>query len=200
MFTQKSYLAKKVGAHFYEIKGPNAPKWYIVDAQNQVVGRVSSMIAKVITGKHKVTYTPNVDTGDFVVVINADKVVFTRAKLDGKIYRDYSGYISGLKERTAREMLQDKPEEIIRRAVWGMTNKSSLARHQMKKLKVFAGAEHEHKAQNPQELPLAATRRSVMSTASLASPRSAAKKEAKRAAPRLAAAKAAAAKTAAAKK
>jgi len=195
MFTQKSYLAKKVGAHFYEIKGPNAPKWYIVDAQNQVVGRVSSMIAKVITGKHKVTYTPNVDTGDFVVVINAEKVVFTRTKLDKKIYRDYSGYISGLKERTAREMLQDKPEEVIRRAVWGMTNKSSLARHQMKKLKVFAGAEHEHKAQNPQELPLAALRRSVMKM----EPKSAAKKEAKKAAPRIAAAKALAAKTAAAK-
>ena len=167
MFQQKSYLAKKVGAHFYEIKGPNAPKWYIVDAQNQVVGRLASMIAKVIVGKHKATYTANVDTGDFVVVINADKVVLTRNKLDTKLYRDYSGYISGLKERTARQMLQDKPEEIIRRAVWGMTNKSSLARHQVKKLKIFAGAEHEHAAQNPQPLPLSATRRSVLDTASL---------------------------------
>jgi large subunit ribosomal protein L13 len=161
MFQQKSYLAKKVGPHFYEIKGPNAPKWYVVDVKDQVVGRAASMIAKVIIGKHKASYTPHVDTGDFVVVLNADKVVFTRNKLDSKIYRDYSGYISGLKERTAREMLQTKPEEVIRRAVWGMTNKSSLARHQMKKLKVYAGAEHPHKAQDLQELPLSAKRRSV---------------------------------------
>ena len=167
MFQQKSYLAKQVGAHFFETKGPNAPKWYIVDAKDQVVGRLASLIAKVIIGKHKTTFTSHVDTGDFVVVINADKVVLTRSKLDSKIYRDYSGYISGLKERTARQMLQDKPEEIIRRAVWGMTNKSSLARHQVKKLKVFAGAEHDHQAQNPQPLPLSATRRSVLDTASL---------------------------------
>jgi large subunit ribosomal protein L13 len=161
MFQQKSYLAKKVGPHFYEIKGPNAPKWYVVDVKDQVVGRAASMIAKVIIGKHKASFTPHVDTGDFVVVLNADKVVFTRNKLDSKIYRDYSGYISGLKERTAREMLQTKPEEVIRRAVWGMTNKSSLARHQMKKLKVYAGAEHPHQAQDLQELPLSAKRRSV---------------------------------------
>ena len=161
MFQQKSYLAKKVGPHFYEIKGPNAPKWYVVDVKDQVVGRAASMIAKVIIGKHKASYTPHVDTGDFVVVLNADKVVFTRNKLDSKLYRDYSGYISGLKERTAREMLQTKPEEVIRRAVWGMTNKSSLARHQMKKLKVYAGAEHPHQAQDLQELPLSAKRRSV---------------------------------------
>jgi large subunit ribosomal protein L13 len=163
MFQQKSYLAKSVGPHMYEIKGPNTPKWYIVDVKDQVVGRISSMIAKVIIGKHKTTYTPNVDTGDFVVVINADKVVFTRTKWDKKIYRDYSGYISGLKEKTAKEMLNHKPEEIIRRAVWGMTNKSSLARHQMKKLKVFAGAEHVHQAQQLLALPLSATRRSVLS-------------------------------------
>lgn len=160
MFQQKSYLAKKAGPHFFEIKGPNQPKWYVVDVKDQVVGRVASMIAKVIIGKHKTTYTPNVDTGDFVVVINADKVVFTRNKLDGKLYRDYSGYISGLKTKTAREMLATKPEEVIRRAVWGMTNKSNLARHQMKKLKVYAGAEHPHASQKLQELPLAAKRRS----------------------------------------
>lgn len=160
MFQQKSYLAKKAGPHFFEIKGPNQPKWYVVDVKGQVVGRVASMIAKVIIGKHKTTYTPNVDTGDFVVILNADKVVFTRNKLDGKLYRDYSGYISGLKTKTAREMLATKPEEVIRRAVWGMTNKSTLARHQMKKLKVYAGAEHPHASQKLQELPLAAKRRS----------------------------------------
>lgn len=166
MFTEKSYLAKKVGAHFYETKGPNAPKWYIVDAKDQVVGRVASMIAKVIIGKHKATYTPHVDTGDFVVVINADKVVFTRSKWDSKLYRDYSGYVSGLKERTARQMLQSKPEEIITRAVWGMTNKSSLARHQVKKLKVYAGTEHPHVAQNPVALPMSATWHSDVTKAS----------------------------------
>lgn len=162
MFQQKSYIVSRAGAQYFEPKGPNAPKWYIVDAQGQVVGRLASMIAKVITGKHKPTYTPYMDTGDFVVVINADKVVFTRNKLDSKIYRDYSGYISGLKERTAREMLATRPEEVITRAVWGMTNKSHLAKHQIKKLKVFAGAEHTHAAQAPQPLPVSATRRSVL--------------------------------------
>lgn len=161
MFQQKSYLAKKAGANFFEIKGPNAPKWYIIDAKDQVVGRLASMVAKVITGKHKTTYTPHLDTGDFVVVINADKVVFTRNKLDNKLYRDYSGYVSGLKERTAREMLQSKPEEVLTRAVWGMTNKSTLARHQIKKLKVFAGTEHPHASQKPIEIPVAAKYRSV---------------------------------------
>ena len=176
MFQQKSYLAKKVGAHFFETQGPNAPKWYIVDAKDQVVGRLASMIAKVIIGKHKTTFTSNVDTGDFVIVINADKVVLTREKWDQKIYRDYSGYISGLKERTAREMLKHAPEEIISRAVWGMTNKSSLARHQVKKLKVYAGAEHPHASQNPLPLPLSATRHSVLD---LSKPKNAAKAEGK---------------------
>jgi large subunit ribosomal protein L13 len=162
MFQQKSYLARRAGAHFFETKGPNAPKWYIVDAAGQVPGRLATMIAKVITGKHKTTYSPSVDTGDFVIVINADKVVFTRNKLDSKLYRDYSGYISGLKVKTARQMLESKPEQILERAVWGMTNKSSLARHQVKKLKIYAGAEHPHAAQEPKTLPLSATRRSAL--------------------------------------
>ena len=162
MFQQKSYLARRTGAHFFETQGPNAPKWYIVDAKGQVPGRLASMIAKVITGKHKTTYSPSVDTGDFVIVINAEKVVFTRNKLETKLYRDYSGYISGLKVKTARQMLESKPEQVIERAVWGMTNKSSLARHQVKKLKIYAGAEHPHAAQEPQTLPLAATRRSAL--------------------------------------
>lgn len=158
--TQKSYLAKRAGAHFYEIKGPNAPKWYLVDAQGHVAGRLASMIAKMIIGKHKPTFTPHVDTGDFVVVINADKIVLTGNKMEGKLYRDYSGYISGLKVKTGRQMLETKPEEIIRRAVWGMTNKSSLARHQMKKLKIYAGTEHPHASQKLLDLPTSAKRRS----------------------------------------
>ncbi len=162
MFTQKSYNAKRVGAHFFEVKGPNAPKWYVVDAAGQVAGRLASMIAEVVTGKHKPTYTPHVDSGDFVIVINAEKIVLTRNKMETKLYRDYSGYISGLKTKTARQMIETKPEEIIRRAVWGMTNKSNLARHQMKKLKVFAGPTHLHAVQGPVELPKSVTRRSTL--------------------------------------
>jgi large subunit ribosomal protein L13 len=102
------------------------------------------------------------DTGDFVVFINADKVVFTRSKWDNKLYRDHSGYVSGLKTKTAREMLERNPEEILRRAVWGMTGKSSLARRQMKKLKIYVGAEHPHGPQNPQQLPAGTVRRTVL--------------------------------------
>ena len=163
MLKRKTYQAKQVVPHFFEPKGPNAPKWYIVDAKDHVVGRLATVIARVILGKHKPTFTRHADTGDFVVVINADKVAFTRNKWDGKLYRDHSGYISGLKTRTAKEMLDRDPTEILRRAVWGMTSNSSLARHQMKKLKLFAGAEHPHKAQNPQPLPAGVIRRTVVS-------------------------------------
>src|SRR3954470_24631216 len=162
MLQQKSYQAKQVGPHIFEIKGPNAPKWYFVDAKDQVVGRIATVIARVITGKHKPTYTRHADAGDFVVVLNCDKVVFTRNKWEGKLYRDHSTYIGGLKTKTAKQMLARAPEEILRRAVWGMTNNSSLARHQMKKLKLFTGAEHTHKAQNPQPLPVAAPRHTVV--------------------------------------
>ncbi|MBC7691093.1 MAG: 50S ribosomal protein L13 [Methylotenera sp.] len=163
MLHQKSYQAKQCGPHFFEPKGPNAPKWYVVDAKDQVVGRIATVIAKVVIGKHKPTFTKHADAGDFIIVLNADKVVFTRNKWDDKLYRDHSDYVGGLKTKTAKEMLQRHPEEILRRAVWGMTNKSSLARHQMKKLKIFAGAEHPHAAQNPQPLPTGATRHSVVS-------------------------------------
>lgn len=163
MLQQKSYQAKQSGPHFFEPTGPNAPKWFVVDAQNQVVGRLATVIARVITGKHKPTYTRHADAGDFVVVLNADKVVFTRNKMNDKLYRDHTGYVGGLKTKTAKQMLERHPEEILRRAVWGMTNKSSLARHQMKKLKIYASAEHPHSAQAPQPLPKVATRRTVLS-------------------------------------
>ncbi|MFZ9595847.1 MAG: 50S ribosomal protein L13 [Bdellovibrionia bacterium] len=163
MLQQKSYQAKQFGPHFFETKGPQAPKWYVVDARDQVVGRLATLIARVVTGKHKPTYTKHADTGDFIVVINADQVVFTRNKWNDKLYRDHTGYVGGLKTKTAKEMLQRHPEEILRRAVWGMTNKSSLARHQMKKLKIFAGSEHPHQAQGPVELPAGATRNTVIS-------------------------------------
>lgn len=162
MLQRKTYQAKQEGPHFFETTGPNAPRWYIVDAKDQVVGRIATVIARVITGKHKVTYTRHADAGDFVVVLNADKVAFTRNKLDGKLYVKHTGYIGGIKTVTAREMLARNPEEVLRQAVWGMTNKSSLARHQMKKLKLYTGAEHPHSAQNPQALPAVATRRTVV--------------------------------------
>lgn len=165
MWQQKTYQAKQVGPHFFEPKGPNAPKWYVVDAQNQVVGRLATVIARVITGKHKPTYTRHADAGDFVIVLNSEKVQFTRSKWDGKLYRSHSDYVGGLKTKTAREMLQRNPTEILRQAVWGMTPKSSLARHQMKKLKLFVGAEHPHQAQNPQPLPESVKRKTVLAKA-----------------------------------
>jgi len=162
MLHQKSYQAKQSGPHFFETKGPNAPKWYVVDAQDQVVGRLATVIARVLIGKHKPTFTKHADSGDFVIVLNADKVVLTRNKWDDKLYYDHSDYVGGLKIKTAKELHQRHPEEILRRAVWGMTNKSSLARHQMKKLKLFAGGEHPHSAQEPQPLPAGAIRRTVV--------------------------------------
>lgn len=162
MFQQKTYQAKQSGPHIFETTGPNAPKWFVVDAKNQVVGRLATIIARVVTGKHKPTYTKHADAGDFVVILNAEKVVFTRNKWDDKLYRDYSGYVGGLKTKTAKEMLAKHPEEILRRAIWGMTNKSNLARHQMKKLKIYAGDKHPHEAQQPAPLPAGAIRRTVL--------------------------------------
>ena len=141
-------------------------EWWVVDATGETLGRLASRIARVLRGKHKPTFTPHLDTGDFVVVLNADKVVFTRNKWSDKLYRDHTGYVSGLKTKTAKEMLERNREEILRRAVWGMTNKSSLARHQMKKLKIYVGEEHPHKAQNPQPLPKGTIRRTVLETSS----------------------------------
>src|SRR3954467_14684756 len=105
MLQQKSYQAKQSGPHFFEPKGPNAPKWYVVDAKDQVVGRLATVIARVITGKHKTTWTRHADSGDFVVVLNADKVVLTRNKWEGKLYVSHSDYAGGIKIKTARQML-----------------------------------------------------------------------------------------------
>lgn len=165
MLQQKSYQAKQSGPHFFETKGPNAPKWYVVDAKDQVVGRLATVLARVVTGKHKPTFTRHADAGDFIVVLNADKVVFTRNKWNTKLYRKHTGYVGGLKTFTAKDMLQRNPEEILRQAVWGMTNKSSLARHQMKKLKIYTTDQHPHTAQNPQALPAGTVRRTVVAKA-----------------------------------
>ncbi|SMP08577.1 LSU ribosomal protein L13P [Desulfurobacterium pacificum] len=127
-------------------------EWYIVDATGKTLGRLATEIAKVLMGKHKPTYTPHVDGGDFVVVVNAEKVFVTGKKLTDKIYYKHTGYMGHLKETTLKEMLEKKPEEVIRLAVRGMLPKNKLRDRRMKRLKVYAGPEHPHKAQNPKPL------------------------------------------------
>ncbi len=125
-------------------------KWYIIDAEGEVVGRLCSRIAHVLRGKHKPSYTPHVDGGDFVIVINADKVRFTGQKLDKKEYLRYTGYPGGQRKTTPRELLAKKPERIIEHAVRGMLPKNRLGRQMFKKLFVYAGEEHPHQAQKPE--------------------------------------------------
>lgn len=127
-------------------------KWYVVDAAGQTVGRLSSQVASILRGKHKPTYTPHVDCGDHVIIINAEKAIFTGNKLDQKLYRRHSGYAGGLKEVTAREMFDKHPERVIMFAVKGMLPKNSLGRKMLTKLRVYAGPEHNHEAQKPEEL------------------------------------------------
>jgi len=126
----------------------------VVDADRQVLGRLAARVADVLRGKHKPSYTPHVDTGDFVVVINADKVRLTGKKLDQKLYWRYTGYSSGIKSQSAREMLEKKPEELIRAAVRGMLPKNRLNRKIITKLKVYAGPDHPHQAQQPKPLEI----------------------------------------------
>jgi len=125
-------------------------KWFVVDAEGEIVGRLATRIANVLRGKHKPSYTPHVDTGDYVIVLNADKIRFTGKKMEDKIYQRYSGFPGGQKERTAKEMLEKKPEAIIEKAVKGMLPKNKLGRQMFKKLFVYTGAEHNHAAQKPE--------------------------------------------------
>jgi large subunit ribosomal protein L13 len=127
--------------------------WYIIDAEGQTLGRISTRIANVLRGRHTVTYTPHVDTGDFVIVINAEKVVLTGRKLDQKHYHHYSGYPGGLRSQSARLVLATHPTRVLEAAVRGMLPKNRLSRAMFKKLKVYAGAEHPHAAQQPQPFP-----------------------------------------------
>ena len=127
-------------------------KWYLIDASNKILGRLASEIAIILRGKHKAIFTAHMDAGDFVIVVNADKVALTGNKLDKKIYYRHSGYTGGLKETTAKEMLQKKPENIIKLAVKGMLPKTSLGRRQLTKLKIYAGPNHPHKSQQPVNL------------------------------------------------
>ena len=127
-------------------------KWYVVDADGQTLGRLASEIAKVLRGKNKPIYTPHIDTGDYVIVVNADKVKVTGKKLDQKIYYRHSDYVGGMKEFTLREMMDRKPERVIELAVKGMLPKGPLGRTMIKKLHVYAGPEHDHAAQKPEVL------------------------------------------------
>ena len=129
-------------------------KWYVVDAAGMPLGRLASQVASVISGKNKPTFTPNVDTGDFVIVINTDKAVLTGKKLENKFYRYHTGYIGGLKEISYKKMMAEKSDLAVYEAVRGMLPKNSLGRAMLKKLRVYKGAEHNHAAQKPEELKL----------------------------------------------
>jgi len=129
-------------------------KWYIADASGKVLGRFASEIAHRLRGKHKATYTPHVDTGDFIIVVNAEKIVLSGKKLTDKIYYSYSGYPGGMRATAAGKMLAEKPEDIIRIAVQGMLPKTNLGRKMLKKLKVYSGNAHIHEAQCPETLSI----------------------------------------------
>jgi large subunit ribosomal protein L13 len=139
----KTYLAKKETVQ---------PKWYLIDAEGQVLGRLAVKVANIIRGRNKATYTPHVDTGDFVIVINASKVVLTGKKEEVTEYMSFSGYVGGEKYRKLTEVRAKKPEFIIMQAVKGMLPKNYIARKMLTKVRVFAGAEHPHAAQNPIKL------------------------------------------------
>lgn len=127
-------------------------KWYVVDATDMVIGRLASQVAMVLRGKNKPTFTPNIDTGDYVIIINADKVRLTGKKLEKKYYRYHTGYIGGLKEVQYKKLMAEKPEFVVYKAVKGMLPKNAIGRTMIKKLHVYAGNEHNHQAQQPVEL------------------------------------------------
>ncbi|HWI41755.1 MAG TPA: 50S ribosomal protein L13 [Verrucomicrobiae bacterium] len=129
-------------------------EWFVVDVEGKVLGRAATQIANVLRGKNKTNFTPSVDTGDFVIVLNADKIVLTGKKLADKVYYSHSEYPGGLKSITAGKLIERQPEELIRKAVKGMLPKNKLARHMLNKLKVYTGAEHPHDAQQPKKLEI----------------------------------------------
>jgi large subunit ribosomal protein L13 len=145
MRIMKTYVAKEK-----EIQ----KRWFLVDAENKILGRLAAQIATRLRGKHKAIFTPHADTGDFVVVVNADKVALTGKKWDKKIYYRHSGYLGGLKQISAKKLIENKPEDVLRFAVRGMLPKNSLGRRQLKKLKIYAGSEHPHQAQQLEALEI----------------------------------------------
>lgn len=140
MYTQKSFVLKP---------SETDKKWHLVDAEGLVVGRLATEIAKLLRGKHKATYTPNTDSGDYVVIVNCEKVKFTGLKWDKKLYHWHTNHIGGIKKRTAKEQLKIHPELILMEAVKGMLPKTTLGRKQLTKLKIFTGPNHKHEGQNP---------------------------------------------------
>jgi large subunit ribosomal protein L13 len=143
--SMKTFVAKE-----HEVE----KKWHLVDADGKVLGRLASEIADLLRGKNKPIFTPHMDAGDYVIVVNADKVVLTGDKLDKKIYYHHSGYVGGLKQTTAKDLLRKRPENLLMLAVKGMLPKTSLGRRQLKKLKIYAGPDHPHQAQNPEKLEI----------------------------------------------
>jgi len=141
----KTFVAKE-----HEIE----KKWYLIDAKEKVLGRLASEIASILRGKNKPIFTPHMDAGDYIVVINADKVILTGGKIEKKIYYHHSGYVGGLKKTTAKEMLLKRPENLIKFAVKGMLPKNSLGRRQLTKLKIYAGQDYPHQAQQPEKLEI----------------------------------------------
>jgi large subunit ribosomal protein L13 len=135
---------------YFPKQGDIEPRWFIIDAEGQVLGRLSTQIAQIISGKAKPTYTPFLDTGDHVIVINAEKIVLTGKKEEAKVYRHHSLYPGGLKSKAARFVRAEKPESMIEEAVWGMLPKNKIGRKMLKKLKVYRGTQHPHTAQKPE--------------------------------------------------
>jgi len=146
----KSYMAKP---------GAVDRKWYIVDAEGMVFGRLASQVASILRGKNKPEFTPHVDTGDFVIIINAEKAVFTGKKLDQKLYRSHSGYVGSMKETKYGHLMETKPEFAMYEAIRRMLPKNKLGRQMLKKLRVYKGAEHDHEAQKPEAIKLEGMRR-----------------------------------------
>ena len=137
---------------FMEKPGKAEVKWYVVDAEGMVLGRLASKVATILRGKHKPTYTPNVDMGDYVIVINTDKVILTGKKLEKKMYTYHTGYVGGLKQTPYKQMMANKSDIVVYEAVKGMIPHNTLGKSMMKKLRVYKGAEHNHAAQKPEEL------------------------------------------------
>jgi large subunit ribosomal protein L13 len=137
---------------YFPKQGDIEPRWFVIDADGKVLGRLSTEIARIISGKNKPTYTPFLDTGDHVIVINAEKVLLTGKKETDKIYRSHSLYPGGLKQKEARFVRAEKPEQMIEEAVWGMLPKNKIGRKMLKKLKVYRGTSHPHQAQKPEVL------------------------------------------------
>lgn len=144
-------------ATYFTKKNDISRNWLVVDAKDQVVGRVASNIATFLMGKHKPSYSPHLDTGDYVIVLNADKVRFTGNKLNDKLYHRHTGFVGGIKTRTAKEMLQKKPQDVLRLAVKNMLPKNGLARRQIMKLKIYTGDTHPHSVQQPKSVKISAT-------------------------------------------